>query len=93
MVSVYSLRSGNAEAIEVIIHGDEHTSKVVGQQISQIKLPPECSIAAVIRSNQILLQIDDLILQAEDHVILLVMNKRYIRHVEQLFQVRIAYFG
>jgi trk system potassium uptake protein TrkA len=93
MVSVYSLRSGNAEAIEVIIHGDEHTSKVVGQQISQIKLPPECSIAAVIRSNQILLQIDDLILQAEDHVILLVMNKRYIKHVEQLFQVRIAYFG
>lgn len=93
MVSVYSLRSGNAEAIEVIIHGDENTSKVVGQKVSDIKLPPECNLAAVIRSNQVLLNTEQLILQAEDHAIILVMNKRYIRHVEQLFQVRIAYFG
>ncbi len=93
MVSVHSLRSGNAEAIEVIVHGDNNTSKVVGLMISEIKLPPECSIAAVIRADQVLLNCQELCLQAEDHVILLVMNKRYIRHVEQLFQVRIAYFS
>jgi trk system potassium uptake protein TrkA len=92
MVSVHSLRSGNAEAIEVIVHGDNNTSKVVGLMISEIKLPPECTIAAVIREKQILLNCQELCLQAEDHVILLVMNKRYIHHVEQLFQVRIAYF-
>lgn len=92
MVSVYSLRSGQAEAIEVIAHGDESTSKVVGRMISEIKLPPECSIVAVIRAEEIILDVKDLILQPEDHIILLVMNKRYIRHVEQLFQVKIAYF-
>lgn len=93
MVTVHSLRSGNAEAIEVIVHGDKNTSKVVGLMISEIKLPPECSIAAVIREDQVLLNCQELFLQAEDHVIILVMNKRYIRNVEQLFQVRIAYFG
>lgn len=93
MVSVHSLRSGNAEAIELVVHGDEKTSKVAGKLASEIKLPPECTICAVIRGNQVILDIKDLYLQSEDHVILLVMNKRYIKHVEQLFQVHIAYFG
>ncbi len=40
IVNVYSLRRGAAEAIEAIAHGDENTSKVVGKQIGDIKLPP-----------------------------------------------------
>ncbi len=92
MVSVHSLKTGDAEAIEVIVHGDRNTSKVVGQFVSDIKLPPECSIAAVIREEQVLLNSEELCLEEDDHVIILIMNKRYVRHIEQLFQVRIAYF-
>lgn len=92
MVSVHSLKTGNAEAIEVIVHGDRNTSKVAGQFVSEIKLPPACSIVAVIRDEQVLLNVQELCLEEDDHVVLLVMNKRYIHHVEQLFQVRIAYF-
>ena len=93
MVSVHSLRSGNAEAIEVVVHGDEQTSKIVGQLVDEIKLPPECSIAAVLRGSQVILNMKDIYLQTEDHVIILVMNKRYIKQVEQLFQVHFDYFG
>ena len=33
MVNVYPLPRGHAEAIEVVVHGDEHHSKVVGRQV------------------------------------------------------------
>lgn len=92
MVSVHSLKSENAEAIEVIVHGDKNTSKVVGQFVSEIKLPPQCQIVAVIREEQVLLNSEELCLEEDDHVIITIMNKRYVRQVEQLFQVRIAYF-
>ena len=39
IVNVHSLRRGAAEAIEIIAHGDENTSKVIGRKISEIKLP------------------------------------------------------
>lgn len=93
MVSVHSLRSGNAEALEIIAHGDAQTSKVVGRQVSDISLPPGCSIAALIRENQLIFDHEDVYLRSEDHVIILVTNKRYIRHVEQLFQVKLDYFS
>lgn len=48
IVSVSSLRRGVAEAIEAIAHGDENTSKVVGKKISDIKLPPERSLARLL---------------------------------------------
>jgi len=92
MVTVHSLKTGNAEAIEVIVHGDRNTSKVAGQFVSEIKLPPNCSIVALIRDEQVLLSVQDLCLEENDHVILLIMDKRYIHHVEQLFQVRMSYF-
>ncbi len=93
MVSVYPLRSGNAEALEVIAHGDMNTSKIVGRRLDEIKLPPECVVACAIRDEKIIMATESLTFEAEDHVILLVMNKRYIRQVEQLFQVKIGYFG
>lgn len=92
MVSVHTLRRGNAEAIEVIAHGDKHTSNVVGKQIREVKLPPETFISVIIRDEMVLMVQDDTIIEAEDHVILLVMNKRYLRHVEKLFQVSISFF-
>lgn len=92
MVSVHTLRRGNAEAIEVIVHGDKKTSNVVGKCIEDINLPPETTISAIIRNDTIIMAQDDTVIEAEDHVILLVMNMRYLRHVEKLFQVSISFF-
>lgn len=92
MVSVHTLRRGNAEAIEVIAHGNEETSNVVGKQIKHIKLPPDTQINVLIRKDSIIMVTEDTVIEAEDHVILLVMNKRYLRHVEKLFQVSFSYF-
>lgn len=52
IVNVHSLRRGAAEAIEVIAHGDEKNSKVVGKAIEDIDLPEGATIGAVVREQQ-----------------------------------------
>ena len=39
VVRVHSLRRGAAEALEVVVHGDADSSKVIGRRIEDISLP------------------------------------------------------
>ena len=91
VVVVHSLRRGAAEAIEAIAHGDENNSKVVGKRIQDIKLPPDTSIGAVVRDETVIIAHHDTVIEAEDHVILLVADKKHVSDVEQLFQVGITF--
>lgn len=123
IVNVHSLRRGAAEAIEVIAHGDEKTSKVVGRAIEDIDLPEGATIGAIVREvevedstdsilrspelafglrrdanasknkeRQVLIAHDDVIIQTGDHVIVFVIDKRYTRDIERLFQVGFTFF-
>lgn len=85
--NVYSLRGGAAEAIEIIAKGDEKSSKVVGRTIQSIKLPPGTTIGAIVRQEEVLIAHSDTKIISEDHVILFLVNKRYISDVEKLFHV------
>jgi len=89
--NVYSLRRGAAEAIEAIAHGDENTSKVVGRAIQDLKLPPRTTIGAIVRGDEVLIAHDDTVIESNDHVILFLVDKKYITEVEKLFQVN-AFF-
>ena len=92
VANVYSLRRGAAEAIEAIAHGDEQTSQVVGRAIGDISLPPGTNIGAIVRDDQVLIAHDNIVIQSDDHVILFLVDKKYINDVEQLFQVDFAFF-
>ncbi len=92
IVAVHSLRRGAAEAIEVIAHGDKKTSRVVGRRVSQIKMPPSAAIGALVREDEVLILDDDPLIEANDHVIMFLTDKRYIPAVEKLFQVGIHFF-
>jgi len=87
MVSVHALRRGAAEAIEVVVHGDKNTSQVVGKSLREIRLPPGAAFGAVYRDEEVLVARMDLVLESEDHIILFLIDKQYIRDVEKLFQV------
>ncbi|SDK24050.1 trk system potassium uptake protein TrkA [Ferrimonas sediminum] len=86
ITNVYSLRDGATEAIEAVAHGDETTSKVVGKQIQDIRLPPGTTIGAVVRKDQVLIAHDRTVIEADDHVIMFLVDKKYITEVEKLFQ-------
>jgi trk system potassium uptake protein TrkA len=89
---VYSLRRGAAEAIEIVAKGDENTSKVVGREIKDLKLPPGTTIGAIVRGNEVIIAHSTTVIQEEDHVILFLVNKKYIADVEKLFHVSAIYF-
>ena len=91
VVVVHSLRRGAAEAIEAIAHGNESSSKVVGKKIQDIELPQGTTIAAIVRGNDVLMVKKETIIEANDHVILIVSNKKHVAKVESLFQVDITF--
>ncbi|WP_100644169.1 Trk system potassium transporter TrkA [Alteromonas facilis] len=93
IVNVYSLRRGAAEAIEAIAHGDENTSKVVGRQIRDIKLPPGTTIGAIVREDSVIIAHSDTKIEANDHVIMFLVDKKFIGDVEKLFQPSAFFFG
>jgi trk system potassium uptake protein TrkA len=92
VVAVHALRRGSAEAIEAIAHGDRSSSKVVGRQIAEIKLPEGTRISAIVRGEDVIIAHHDTVIESEDHVILFLTNKKKIAAVEKLFQVGITYF-
>ncbi len=91
IVAVHSLRRGAAEAIEVIAHGDTSNSKVVGRKIEEIYLPEGTTIGAIVRGDEVIIAHHDTVINAEDHVILFLVDKKKIHDVEHLFQVGITF--
>ena len=91
VVAVHSLRRGSAEALEGVAHGDSDTSVLVGRAIGDIELPSSASIGVVVRGPEVLVAHHDLIVEAEDHLIVLITNKQQIADVEKLFQVGITF--
>jgi trk system potassium uptake protein TrkA len=92
MAAVHSLRRGAAEVLEVVVHGDLKTSKVVGRRIGDIALPEGSAIAAIIRGDDVVIAHHDTLIEAEDHLILFALNKRIIPKIEKLFQVGFGFF-
>jgi len=88
---VHSLRRGAAEAIEAVAHGDKKSSKVVGRAVEDISLPPGTTIGAVVRNDEVIIASSKLVINAEDHVILFVVDKKRIKDVERLFQVGVTF--
>ncbi|MGD2118148.1 MAG: Trk system potassium transporter TrkA [Chromatiales bacterium] len=91
VVNVHSLRRGVAEAIEAIAHGDSSSSKVVGRMVQDIKLPAGASISAIVRGEQVIIVHHDTVIEADDHVVMFLMDKSKIGEVEKLFQVGVTF--
>lgn len=90
-IAVHSLRRGAAEAIETIAHGDATSSSVVGRRIEEISLPSGTRVGALLRNQEVIIPHHDTVIEAEDHVILFVIDKKHIRDVERLFQVKVTF--
>ncbi len=97
VAAVHSLRRGAAEALEGVARGDATTSRLVGRRVEEIKLPKGARIGAIVRgegrSSQVLMPHHDTLIEADDHIIIFIPNKRLVREVEKLFQVSATFFG
>jgi trk system potassium uptake protein TrkA len=86
VVRVHSLRRGAAEALEVVVHGDADSSKVIGRRIEDIALPEGTTLGAVVRGDDVIIAHHDTTVQPDDHLILFLTDRRHIDAVEKLFQ-------
>ena len=91
VVNVHSLRRGAAEAIEAVAHGDKNSSKVVGRKIEEIDLPAGTTIGAIVRGEEVIVPHHDTVVEAEDHLVLFLIDKKAVPKVEELFQVGITF--
>jgi trk system potassium uptake protein TrkA len=91
VVRVHSLRRGAAEAMEAIAHGNEETSKVVGRTIDEIELPKGTAIVAIVRDERVIIAHHDTEIEADDHVIMFMTDRRKIEKLESLFQVSVSF--
>ncbi len=91
VVAVHALRRGAAEAIEAVAHGDRKTSRVVGRRLEEIRLPSGASIGALVRGDEVIIAHHDTVIEAGDHVILFLSDKKQIPAVERLFQVGVTF--
>jgi trk system potassium uptake protein TrkA len=91
VVAVHSLRRGAAEALEGVARGDRRTSKLVGRRIEELTLPPGAGIGAIVRGEgdeqQVVMPHHDTMIEANDHLVMFIPQKRQVREVERLFQV------
>jgi trk system potassium uptake protein TrkA len=86
VVRVHSLRRGAAEAMEAIVHADTRESKIAGRRIEEIDLPEGTTIGAIVRGEKVLMAHHDTVIEAEDHVILFLTDRRHVEEVGRLFQ-------
>jgi len=82
VVRVHSLRRGAAEAIEAIAHGN----RVVGRRVEDVKLPKGATIGAIVRGQEVIMGHHDTLIEADDHVIVFLTDRRHVEAVERLFQ-------
>lgn len=91
VVAVHSLRKGAAEAIEIVAHGDDQTSHVVGRELRELPLPKGATIGGIVRGDELIIPHHDTIVEPDDHVILFLADKQHVVEVERLFQVAITF--
>lgn len=92
MTTVHSLRRGAAEAFEVVAHGNEQTSKVVGRKLGDLNLPAGVSIGAIVRGDNVIIAHKHIVIETDDHVIIFLQDKKDIKQVERMFEVGFGFF-
>ena len=84
--NVYSLRSGNSEAMEIVAHGSGESSNVIGKKVKELDLPQGVSVSAIIRDGASFIIADEMTLKDGDHIIIFLTDRTRVREIERLFQ-------
>ncbi|MEM7680197.1 MAG: TrkA C-terminal domain-containing protein, partial [Pseudomonadota bacterium] len=86
--SLYNLREGFAEIIEAEVSDN---SSILNAEISELELPSEIVVAAIIRDDQVIIPEPNHTIKAEDRIIILA-DANHIPEVEKMFSVQVDLF-
>jgi trk system potassium uptake protein len=92
IVRVYRIHGQSSEVLELIVHEEKGTSRVIGHSVKELPLPDGMDVVALIRGSDASLILDkETIIQAEDHVLIFMQDSTQIKAIESLFQVTAKY--
>lgn len=89
---IHRLRRGAAEAVELVVKGERHNSRVVGRRIEELPRIPGAHICAILRGPDVIIPHHDTLIESGDHVVVFCTRKRQVAAVEKLFQERNGFF-
>lgn len=75
-VRAVTLRRGAAEAVEIILHGSENSSPVIGRRLIDIPWPERITVGCIIRAGKVLFAHRDLVIEAEDHLVVFAADRQ-----------------
>ena len=85
VVTVHSLKRGDAEALEAIAH-DHDKSNAVGKKVEEIDLPEGSFITAIVsHEGEIKAVHRSTIIEPDDHVVVFIDNRDTIGDIETIF--------
>ena len=84
IVKAHSLMRGNLELLEIEL-GDKEDSKIIGKNIEQINISENVIICCIIRDENFIFDISNLLLEKNDRLVCLV-NKKDVKQIEELFE-------
>lgn len=91
VVAVHPIRRGEAEMLEVIVHGDKKTSKIIGRKPDQITWPHGIDVAAIISEGKFLTNTKDEFKEG-DHIFFFVHRRQAVPELEKMLQVKWKFF-
>ena len=84
IVKAHSLMRGNLELLELELR-DKEDSKIIGKNIEQIYISENVIICCIIRDENFIFDISNLLLEKNDRLVCLV-NKKDVKQIEELFE-------
>lgn len=84
-VRAVTLRRGAAEALEVVVHGSENSSRVIGRRLIDIPWPEKVTVGCVVRDGEVLFAQRDLVIEAEDHLVIFAADRASLEDLYELF--------
>jgi trk system potassium uptake protein TrkA len=68
-----------AESVQLAIHA------LVGKHVEDIALPESARIGCIVRGEEVIMAHHDTVVQADDHVVLFITDRRHVDQVDRLF--------
>jgi len=84
VLKVHSLMHGFLELLELEVR-DKDNSTILGKNIEQINLPENTIVCCIIRNDDFIFDISNILLEQNDRLVCLV-NKKDIKQIEDLFE-------
>lgn len=83
-VRAVTLRRGAAEAVEIVLHGSENSSPVIGKRLIDIPWPEHITVGCVIREGEVIFAHRDLVIEAEDHLVAFAADRKSLEKLYEL---------